>query len=142
MSVARSVPANSNRLFWGICFPCDFSFSSMTQEQQKEMGVGCSSRTLWFCVCSAGTVPPVPAFSWAPWSTVEPFCQHLHRSLCWSWLSAGSFPSFFGQSASESLTTLSEEKLGLSTDLGVDNICGCSRVGSSGSAHEDFGNSV
>lgn len=108
--------------------------------------MGCSSRTLCFCLCSKsrGDVTPVPAFSWAPWTTVEPFCQHLHWSLCWSWLPTGSSP-LFGQSASDSLSTLSEEKFGLSSELQTwEEMSFADALGLAalGPACEDFGNST
>lgn len=80
--------------------------------------MSCSSRILCSCLCSEKQrgCNTHASLSWAPWTTVEPFCQHLHWSLCWSWLSTGSSLPFFGQSASGSLSTLSEEKLGLSSE--------------------------
>lgn len=76
---------------------------------------------------------------------MEPFCQHLHWSLCWSWLSTGSSPTFFGQSASESLSTLSKEKLDLSSEpqtWGMMAFADEAGLAALGPAHEDFGNST
>lgn len=109
--------------------------------------MSCSSRTLCSCLCSEEQrgCNTHASLSWAPWTTVEPFCQHLHWSLCWSWLSTGSSLPFFGQSASGSLSTLSEEKLGLSSEpqaWGKMSFADALGLAALGPAHGDFGNST
>lgn len=106
--------------------------------------MGCSSRTLCSCLCSKeqrGCNTHASPFL----GTVEPFCQHLHWSLCWTWLSTGSSPSFFGQSASQSLSTLSKEKFGLSSEpqtWGMMSFADAARLATLGPAYEDFGSST
>ena len=100
----------------------DLYVLSLLKNSKMKLGVRCSSRTLSSCLSavkdrkSREAIKPMPASSRALLATVEPFCLHSCWWLYWDWKPAGPSPPFFGQSDLESPSTLSKEKLGLSSE--------------------------